>query len=62
MIDGGCGRTVGDMNASPRSARRFPRTISLPLRVAAAGFAIVETMPEQNFGKELTGEIWEMRF
>jgi DNA-binding MarR family transcriptional regulator/GNAT superfamily N-acetyltransferase len=29
---------------------------------AAAGFAIVETMPEKNFGKELNGEIWEMRF
>jgi len=29
---------------------------------AAAGFAIVETMPEFNFGKELTGEIWELRF
>jgi DNA-binding MarR family transcriptional regulator/GNAT superfamily N-acetyltransferase len=29
---------------------------------AAAGFAIVETMPEHNFGKELSGEIWEMRF
>ena len=28
----------------------------------AAGFDIVETMPEQNFGKSLTGEIWEMRF
>lgn len=26
---------------------------------AAAGFAIVETMPEHNFGKDLTGEIWE---
>ena len=29
---------------------------------AAAGFAIVETMPEHNFGKDLDGEIWEMRF
>jgi len=29
---------------------------------AAAGFVVVETMPEQNFGKALTGEIWEMRF
>ena len=29
---------------------------------AAAGFAIVETMPEHNFGKDMTGEIWEMRF
>ena len=29
---------------------------------AAAGFAIVETMPENNFGKELNGEIWEMQF
>lgn len=28
----------------------------------AAGFEIVETMPETNFGKELIGEIWEMRF
>jgi DNA-binding MarR family transcriptional regulator/GNAT superfamily N-acetyltransferase len=29
---------------------------------AAAGFAIVETMAEHNFGKDLDGEIWEMRF
>lgn len=29
---------------------------------AAAGFAIVETMPEHNFGKDLDGEIWEIRF
>ncbi|UJW84883.1 bifunctional helix-turn-helix transcriptional regulator/GNAT family N-acetyltransferase [Devosia sp. SL43] len=29
---------------------------------AGAGFQIVETMPEHNFGKELMGEIWEMRF
>lgn len=29
---------------------------------AAAGFQIVETMPEVNFGKELMGEIWELRF
>ena len=29
---------------------------------AAAGFEIVETMPESNFGKELIGEIWELRF
>jgi DNA-binding MarR family transcriptional regulator/GNAT superfamily N-acetyltransferase len=29
---------------------------------AVAGFAIVETMPEHNFGKDLTGEIWEIRF
>lgn len=29
---------------------------------AAAGFSVVETMPEQNFGKSLIGEIWEMRF
>ncbi|RYE08914.1 MAG: MarR family transcriptional regulator [Hyphomicrobiales bacterium] len=28
----------------------------------AAGFAIVETMIEHNFGKDLDGEIWEMRF
>jgi GNAT superfamily N-acetyltransferase len=26
---------------------------------AAAGFEIVETMPEHNFGKEMTGEIWQ---
>ena len=26
-----------------------------------AGFQIVETMPEYNFGKELMGEIWELR-
>ena len=29
---------------------------------AAAGFAIVETIEEDNFGKAMTGEIWEMRF
>jgi DNA-binding MarR family transcriptional regulator/GNAT superfamily N-acetyltransferase len=29
---------------------------------AGAGFAIVETMPEHNFGKDLMGEIWELRF
>lgn len=29
---------------------------------AAAGFAIVETMPEHNFGKDLDGEIWEIAF
>lgn len=29
---------------------------------ACAGFAVVETMPEENFGKTLVGEIWEMRF
>lgn len=29
---------------------------------AAAGFAIVETMPERNFGHDLTGEIWELQF
>jgi len=29
---------------------------------AAAGFSIVETMPEFNFGKQLMGEIWELAF
>jgi DNA-binding MarR family transcriptional regulator/GNAT superfamily N-acetyltransferase len=29
---------------------------------AAAGFTIVETIPEHNFGKDMVGEIWEMRF
>lgn len=29
---------------------------------SAAGFGVVETMPEHNFGKDLVGEIWEMRF
>lgn len=29
---------------------------------AGSGFTIVETMPEYNFGKELMGEIWELRF
>jgi hypothetical protein len=29
---------------------------------AAAGFAIVQTMAEKNFGKELIGEIWEILF
>ena len=29
---------------------------------AAAGFGIVETIEERNFGKDMIGEIWEMRF
>jgi GNAT superfamily N-acetyltransferase len=29
---------------------------------AAAGFTIVETIPEHNFGVEMMGEIWEMVF
>ena len=29
---------------------------------AAAGFKIVETIPEDNFGREMIGEIWEMVF
>lgn len=29
---------------------------------ATAGFKIVETMPEANFGREMTGEIWETVF
>ncbi len=29
---------------------------------AAAGFEIVETMPEDNFGRQMMGEIWELRF
>jgi DNA-binding MarR family transcriptional regulator/GNAT superfamily N-acetyltransferase len=29
---------------------------------AAAGFKIVETMPEDNFGREMIGEIWETVF
>src|SRR3569833_2157576 len=29
---------------------------------AAAGFTIVETIPEDNFGMKMTGEIWEMVF
>mgnify|MGYP001545035723 CR=1 FL=1 len=29
---------------------------------AAAGFEIVETIPEHNFGKDRVGEIWETRF
>lgn len=28
---------------------------------AAAGFRIVETMPEHNFGTDLEGEIWELK-
>ncbi|MDR3472862.1 MAG: GNAT family N-acetyltransferase [Devosia sp.] len=28
---------------------------------AAAGFAVVETMPEDNFGMQMLGEIWELR-
>lgn len=40
MIDRVKERSVGDMNASPRSAHRVTRTISLPVRLAAAGFAV----------------------
>lgn len=40
-------------HAHQESARRL---------YAAAGFTIVETMSEHNFGKAMTGEIWEMRF
>ena len=29
---------------------------------AAAGFTIVETIPEDNFGVQMLGEIWEMVF
>ncbi len=29
---------------------------------AAAGFTVVETIEEDNFGKAMTGEIWELRF
>jgi DNA-binding MarR family transcriptional regulator/GNAT superfamily N-acetyltransferase len=29
---------------------------------AAAGFAVVATIPEHNFGKVMTGEIWELGF
>ncbi|OJX15626.1 MAG: hypothetical protein BGO82_12670 [Devosia sp. 67-54] len=29
---------------------------------AAAGFAVVETIPEDNFGVKMVGEIWEMVF
>ena len=29
---------------------------------AAAGFKVVETIEEDNFGKAMTGEIWEIRF
>jgi GNAT superfamily N-acetyltransferase len=29
---------------------------------AAAGFKVVETIEEHNFGKAMTGEIWEIRF
>jgi DNA-binding MarR family transcriptional regulator/N-acetylglutamate synthase-like GNAT family acetyltransferase len=28
----------------------------------AAGFRIVETIPEHNFGKDMTGEIWQLDF
>jgi len=29
---------------------------------AAAGFKVVETIPEDNFGMQMLGEIWEMVF
>lgn len=40
-------------HANQQSARKL---------YAAAGFEIVETMQEHNFGKDLMGEIWELRF
>ena len=43
----------GAERAIQESARRI---------YASAGFAIVENMPERNFGKDMTGEMWEMRF
>ena len=44
--------------------RLWTHTIQASARkiYAAAGFKIVETIPEHNFGLEMMGEIWEMVF
>lgn len=49
---------------SYRRMRLWTHTIQESARriYAAAGFAIVETIPEDNFGVKMMGEIWEMVF
>jgi len=44
--------------------RLWTHTIQASARkiYSAAGFKIVETIPENNFGMKMTGEIWEMLF
>lgn len=44
--------------------RLWTHTIQASARriYAAAGFQIVETIEEDNFGMQMTGEIWELRF
>ena len=44
--------SLGGLSAQ-ESARRI---------YAAAGFKIVETIPEDNFGVKMIGEIWELVF
>ncbi|MEP7239879.1 MAG: helix-turn-helix domain-containing GNAT family N-acetyltransferase [Devosia sp.] len=51
--DNGYGRMRLWTHTIQESARRL---------YAAAGFAIVETMEEDNFGRTMTGEIWETVF
>ncbi len=59
---GECVRFARD--AGYERMRLWTHTIQQSARriYAAAGFAVVETIPEEMFGKTLTGEIWEMRF
>ena len=47
-----------------RRMRLWTHTIQASARkiYAATGFEIVETIPENNFGLEMMGEIWEMVF
>jgi len=59
------GQAVGFARANGyRRMRLWTHTIQQAARrlYAAAGFTIVETMPEENFGVSMTGEIWEMTF
>jgi DNA-binding MarR family transcriptional regulator/GNAT superfamily N-acetyltransferase len=47
-----------------RRMRLWTHTVQESARriYAAAGFRIVETIPEDNFGVEMIGEIWELAF
>jgi DNA-binding MarR family transcriptional regulator/GNAT superfamily N-acetyltransferase len=47
-----------------RRMRLWTHTVQESARriYAAAGFRIVETIPENNFGVEMIGEIWELAF
>jgi GNAT superfamily N-acetyltransferase len=66
----GIGRTLVAQAVDFARARDYERmrlwthTIQHSARrvYAAAGFRVVETMPEENFGQSLIGEIWEMTF